>query len=147
MMKKHLAYWFRWLAVLPGALVTGMIVGFPLHWVLYSTLTSIVKPYPELPERILFPFVVAAVFVWVGSCIAPAHKFKTAIALFGVWLFVLGGFVFLTLTGSNWMGSQLYFQGGGIAPIMAAAGAATGLLIVRKRGSSRIRVGSLMGCS
>ncbi len=131
--KRNFTYWFRWLAVLPSALLAGIVASFPLHWVLYSTLTSFIEPYPELPERILFPFVMAVAFIWAGSYIAPEHKFKTAIALFGIWIFLLGGFVFLTLTGSELAGRQLYFQGGGIGPIMAVVGAITGLFIVRKK--------------
>lgn len=132
-MEKDFTYWLRWLAVLPGALLSGILASFPLHLVLYSTLTSFIEPYPELPERTLFPFVMAAVFVWAGSSIAPEHKFKTAVVLFGLWLFLLGGFVFLTFTGFDWMGPQLYFQGGGIGSIMAVIGAVTGLFIARKK--------------
>jgi hypothetical protein len=135
-MKKDFAYWLRWLAVLPGALIGGILASFPLHWILYSTLrneTIFIDPYPELPERILFPFVMATVFVWAGSRIAPEHKFKTSIVLFGIWLFLTGGFVFLTLSGSGWLGYQLYFQGGGIGPVMAVVGAFVGLYIVRRK--------------
>jgi hypothetical protein len=48
---------------------------------------------------------------------------------------LLGGFVFLALTDSELAGRQLYFQGGGIGPIMAVVGAVIGLwiLIVRKK--------------
>jgi uncharacterized membrane protein YvlD (DUF360 family) len=131
-MNKDFKYWLRWLAVLPGALLAGILAGFPLHWILYSTLrneTIFIDPYPELPERLLFPFVVSAVFIWIGSRIAPEHKVKTSVILFGLWMFLIGGFVFLTLAGANLMGRKLYFQGGGIGPIMAIAGAVVGLYI------------------
>ena len=45
-------YWLRWLAVLPGALLGGILLCFPLHWILYRTFTEFIDPYPELPERI-----------------------------------------------------------------------------------------------
>jgi len=39
-MKKDFKYWLRWLAVLPGALFAGILANFPLHWILYSTLST-----------------------------------------------------------------------------------------------------------
>lgn len=121
--------------MLPGSLLAGILAGFPLHWMLYSTLTTFIDPYPELPERILFPFVMATVFVWAGSRIAPEYKFETSIVLFGIWLFLIGGFVFLTMSGVSYMGRKLYFQGGGIGPLMAIVGVFLGLYIIRKENS------------
>jgi len=125
-------YWLRWLAVLPGALLAGILASFLLHWILYLALRNeiiFIDPYPELPERLLSPFVMAAVFIWVGSRIAPEHKFKTSVVLFGLCLFLLGGFIFFALTGANLMGYQLYFQDGAIRLIMAFAGTLTGLFL------------------
>jgi hypothetical protein len=53
-------------------------------------INEIHRPVPELPERLLTPFVMPVVFIWAGSRIAPHHKFKTSIALFGLWLFIEG---------------------------------------------------------
>lgn len=131
--ERNIVYWLRWLAVLPGALLAGMIALFPLHLVLYNTLSNFVEPYPEMPERILMPLVVAGVFVYAGSRIAPEFKFETSVLLFGLWLFLIGGFVFLTFYGADWFGGQLHFQGGGLATIMAVIGAAIGLFTVRKQ--------------
>ena len=125
-------YWLRWLAVLPGALAAGVLTTIPLHWMLYSTLRNFVEPYPQLPERLLTPFAIAVVFVWAGSRIAPEYKTETAVVLFGLWMVLLGGFVFLTLSGGTWMGRELNFQGGAVAPVMAFVGAFTGLYVVRR---------------
>lgn len=132
-MSRGLTYWFRWFAVLPGALAAGLLITFPLHWVMYSTLSNFVEPYPQLPERALTPFAIAAVFVWAGSRIAPECKVQAAVVLFCLWTALLGSFVLLTFSGGEWMGSRLYFQGGGVAPIMAFVGAMSGLYIVRKK--------------
>jgi len=135
-MKVHntsLVHWLRWCAVLPGALLAGTLATLPLHWVLYSTLGNFAEPYPELPERLLSPFVVSTVFIWAGSRIAPARRIVTSTVLFGAWMFLIGGFVFLTLSGATWFGARLYFPGGGFGPLLAVAGALIGLYIVRRQ--------------
>ena len=73
----------------------------------------------------------SGVFVWAGSWIAPQYKFETSVVLFGIWMFIIGGFVFLTLGEGDWFGTHLYFQGGGIATIMAVVGAGIGLFTAR----------------
>ena len=98
-MKKDFKYWLRWIAVLPGALIAGFLVTFPLHWVLYFTLAHgetisgvNIKPI----EYNLSPFVIAITFILVGSEIAPVNKFKTSIALTVIWLLSFFGiFLFL----------------------------------------------------
>lgn len=132
-MNKDFKYWLRWIAVIPGALAAGVLVNFPLHLMLYATLRNFVEPYPELPERLLTPFVSAISFVWCGTKIAPEHKIKTSVVLFSFWVFLSGGFVFLALNEANWMGHQLYFYGGGIPPVIAVVGAFIGLYLVWKR--------------
>lgn len=84
----------RWLLVLPGAVVCAVLALFPLHFVLYQTLTGsgIVEPYPEAPERLLGPLVSALAFVWGGARIAPHHKIETAVVLFGALLLLIGAF-------------------------------------------------------
>ncbi len=127
----------RWIAVLPGSLLIAALSLFPLHWILYIVVTRFVEVYPEMPERILAPGVISGVFVWVGSRISPAYKFETAAVLFGIWMFLIGGAVYLTLGDGDWFGGRLYFQGGGVPTIMAVLGAATGLLVARSEQSSR----------
>ncbi len=38
MENKSLKYWLPWIWVLPGAVLTGILSTFLLHWILYSTL-------------------------------------------------------------------------------------------------------------
>ena len=121
----------RWLAVLPGSLLLAMLCLFPLHWILYLVLTRFVEVYPEMPERILVPGVFSAVFVWAGSRIAPTYKLETSTILFGIWMFLIGGAVFLTWRNADWFGSQLYFQAGGVPTIVAVVGAVIGLFTAR----------------
>lgn len=121
----------RWLTVLPGAVLCGFLMTFPLHWSLYRTLSNFVEPYPTLPERVLSPLVIAAGLVWSGARIAPARKVETAVVLFGLWMMIVGGGVALTLFGVTVRGRQLFPYGGGLGPVAAIVGAIIGLLVVR----------------
>lgn len=121
----------RWIAVLPGAIVAAVLSLIPLHLILYIVLMRFVEVYPEMPERILGPALLSGVFVWAGSRISPVFKFETAVVLFGLWMFLVGGLVFLAWSGSDVDGRQLYFQGGGLPTVMAIVGAAIGLFAAR----------------
>ena len=139
-MNRGFRYWLRWIGVLPGAALAGLLTIFPLHWVLYATLSKFVQPYPQLPERALTPLVIGAVFVWAGSRIAPQYRVEAAVVLFGLWMALLGGFVFLTASGGTWMGQHLNFQAGGLASVMALIGGLVGLYLVRRESTSQSRV-------
>jgi len=99
-MKNGFTYWLRWVAVLPGALVTGFLATFPLHWVLYFTLVDgeiISGVNIKLIEYTLYPFVIAITFILVGFEIAPANKFKTSVVLTAIWILsFLGVFIFFS---------------------------------------------------
>lgn len=123
----------RWIAVLPSSILAGIAMTFVLHFILYFTLTKFVTPYPEFPERALTPLVIAATFIWTGCEIAPNNKLKVGIVLFAIWMFLAGGFIMLTLTGSKWFGKSLYLEANGIAPIMGIVGAFIGLYLVTKK--------------
>ncbi len=127
----QLTYWARWVAVLPGSVLAGLLMTVPLHLVLYNTLSNFIDPVPELPERVLTPLVIGATIVWSGARIAPGRKMETAVVLFGLWMLLLGGSVALTLFAVNLRGRQLFFQGGGLAPVMALVGGFVGLWIAR----------------
>src|SRR5215207_5048611 len=91
----------RWIAVLPCAIIAAILALVPLHIFLYLIFTKFFEVYPEMPERVLGPAVLSGVFIWVGSKVSPAYKVETAVILFGVWMFLIGGFVFLALTGNG----------------------------------------------
>ena len=107
-MKKDFICWLRWVAVLPGALIASLLSTFLLHWLLYSIFTQN-DPFIELPsetinfiEYALYPFLVAIVFVLVGSAIAPMYKFRTAITLAILYtVFAIGAFFFVVKSGGN----------------------------------------------
>ena len=123
--------------MLPGALLAGIFSLFFLHIILTTALDNFSGQNIESVERFLTPGAIGGMFVWAGSRIAPEFKIVTAVALFGLWLFLVGGFVFLTLYGANWMGGQLYFRAGGWSTLMAVVGAIAGLYFVWKEQKER----------
>ena len=127
----RVVFWLRWLAVVPGALVAGFLMTFPLHWFLLSLFSNFIEPYPQTPERLLSPAVIAGGIVWWGAQIAPQRKVETAVVLFGLWMLVLGAVVGVTYSGGTYLGHQLYAKYGGLSFLGVALGAGLGLLLVR----------------
>lgn len=121
----------RWVVVLPGALLAMLFSSFPLHLVLYQTLTGsgIVEPYPEAPERILSPLAATLAFIWAGSRIAPSRKMETALGLFGLSLLGSGGALALAVVGFRDGNIGFYFRLGGLPIAAGIAGAFIGLYI------------------
>jgi hypothetical protein len=114
---------------------------FPLHFVLYQTITGsgIVEPYPEMPERLLGPLVSALAFVWGGSRIAPFRKVETAVVLFGALLLLIGASFALGFTGAHIGSLQYSLQLGGLPPVGAIVGAFVGLYLVGRENSANDR--------
>jgi hypothetical protein len=128
-----MSIWARWFAVLPGAVLAAVLASFPLHFVLYATLTKVTEPYPALPERVLFPFVAAVAFVWTGTRIAPNHRSETSIVLFGLWLALWGAVLAFTLSGTQVGGRPFVLLGGAFGPIASFIGALVGLYLTRRQ--------------
>ena len=83
----------RWVAVLPGGILVGFLVLFPLHWVLYFTLVRgemIQMPAEDvvLIERFLSPILSSIFFVFAGALMAPRRQVLVSYVLFSVSLFV-----------------------------------------------------------
>ena len=99
--EKDLVYWFRWIAVLPGALAFSLLVLFPLHWILYFTFASggVISGVNIQPiEYVLSPLVVAIIFILAGFRIAPKYKFQASIALTVLWISLFIGFFFMSVS-------------------------------------------------
>ena len=82
----------RWLAVLPGGVLAGLLVLFPLHWVLYGTLVKggmVQMPVEDLVpiERFLSPVISSIFFVYAGALIAPKRQVLVSYVLFSLSLF------------------------------------------------------------
>ena len=79
-----------WIIILPGSFLAGIIILFPVHWILYSTLSHFIEPYPEMPERILGPMATSFIMVKTASHLAPSHKKIVAIIMATILIFIIG---------------------------------------------------------
>lgn len=131
-------YWFRWIGVLPGAIIAGMLATFPLHWILYFTLVKgeVVSGVNIEPiEYLLYPFIISVTFIYSGYKIAPKYKFKTAIILFILyticWLTII---TFSFLKGSLG-GVNLDFS---FRTVLALLGSFVGIFLAKKSDKQKI---------
>lgn len=122
----------RWILVLPMSIIAAIIILFPLHWILIFTLNHFVTPYPELPERLLTPFVFSLTFILTGSLIAPKYKFYTSVFLFTISMILSGILIWVLLNNIMWFGSTLELQYGGVPFYLSIVGSFIGLYIVSK---------------
>lgn len=136
-MKSSTKNLLRWIAVLPGALLAGILATFPLHWILQlKSMDGTFLGFIELPpeafvsiEYALYPLVIALVFIVVGASIAPSFKFRVACALAVLYvLFALGALIFAVNIGLQ---TSIGIRAAG--PVI---GIILGLLIVRQKTKS-----------
>lgn len=98
-------YWIRWIGILPLSIFGGIIVTFPIHWILFQTLSGgedpFITPYPEWPEKLIQPFITAFVFIWISFQMAPQFQFKVAFLFAIIWVFIAGGGFFLSISNDH----------------------------------------------
>ena len=121
-----------WIAVLPGSLIAGMLILFPLHWILYKTLTSFIDPYPTTPEKILGPLASAWAMVAAAASIAPKQKKAVAIVIAVLWTFLAGIGFALGFTEFQYGNKQYELSIGGIPLIAGIIGAIIGAVSITK---------------
>lgn len=133
-----LKYWFRWIAVLPGAIIAGILATFPLHWILYFTFVNgevISGVNIEPIEYLLYPFVISITFIFVGYKIAPKFKFKTAIILFVFYIVSWLTVSILSFLKGSIGGINLDFS---FRTILALLGSFVGLFLAKKSDKQKI---------
>lgn len=93
-MKNIFIYWTRWIFLIPVSIIVAILVEFPIHWILYSTLSGgsdpFITPYPQLPEQLITPFFRSIAFIFAGIYMAPSHKSQAGIFMFILWSIGLG---------------------------------------------------------
>ena len=100
---------FRWIAVLPGAVLAAFAAMFPWHWLVVflantefwelgqgsgvGTLVRILEP--ENVERLGYGFIVPSVMIIIAAKIAPRHKLATGrvVALLVVTVLIWVAFI------------------------------------------------------
>ncbi len=136
-MKEKILIVLRWIGLLPISIIGGAVSMFPVHWILYNTLSGyqnpIISPYPEFPEKIIQPFCMALTAIWISSIIAPKYKLSTAKIMAFMW--ILGIItVFAMIYFEKSIGNiKFSLQYGGLPMILGIIGAIAGVFVVKKR--------------
>ena len=112
----------RWISVIPGGILCGFIVLFPLHWILYYTLVkgSMVQMSIEdmAPiERFLSPILSSIIFVYAGARIAPKKQFAVSVILCVFGVLIRTGLVFFV----RFSGMELDMSFYGVSRLLLSA--------------------------
>lgn len=117
-----------WIAFLPGAILAGILILFPVHWILYQTLTNFIEPYPETPEKIIGPLATAWAMVKAAAFIAPSNKKIVAIVIAVLWVFIAGGGFAISYFELEFGDRKFDLLAGGLPIIGGVIGAIIGLI-------------------
>jgi hypothetical protein len=129
---ENFKYWFRWISVLSGAIISSLLATFPLHWILYFTLVKgeIISGVNIEPiEYLLYPFIISIIFIYSGYKIAPKYKFKTAIILFILYIVSWLTIVTFSFIKGSLGGITLDFS---FRTVLALLGSFLGLFLAKK---------------
>lgn len=129
----------RWIAVLPGGILAGFLILFPLHWVLYFTLvrgSMIQMPMEDMApiERFLSPVLSSIFFVFAGAMIAPKKQLLVSYVLFSLSLFARIGIILVAVAQQLDLDLSTY---GILRLSIASLAGALGILIVRLKTKAR----------
>lgn len=129
----------RWIAVLPGGILAGLLILFPLHWVLYFTLVrgnTIQMPMEAMApiERFLSPVLSSIFFVFAGAMIAPKKQLLVSYVLFSLSLLARIGILLVAVAQQLDLDLSVY---GILRLTLSALAGAVGILIVRLKTKTR----------
>ena len=127
-MAKEFLFWLRWLISIPVGLGFGMLMTFPLHWLILLNVKDhigegdyqfISGPGTRaMYEIILTPFVIGFFFVAVSSLLVPKANLIFAKIIGSLWLLFSIGSVIVAIAFPNLFGVEVYIQYYG-CPILA----------------------------
>lgn len=132
-------YWLRWVLVLPGAVLAGLLVTIPLHLVINYVFghQGNFLDFMDFPlglntaiENLLYSFIIAITFISVGYKIAPKYKVKTASVLFVVYIIAWSVVGYIALSKFN----PVQFSA---RTALAFLGAIIGLYIAKRQGHEK----------
>jgi hypothetical protein len=140
--------WLRWILVLPGSLVSAILIMFPIHWAvmliqftykkgdtidvegLYGLLACIP---PEMLERFGEALFVPMILIITAVKIAPRFKFQTGIAIAILWGTLCGFSIGVILLGKTHLRIDMSWLRWVITITLWIAGYACGLYYAHKK--------------
>jgi hypothetical protein len=143
-MIKNFDEFMRWLFLLPISILSGILVAFPVHWVLYVSLSAgenpIITPYPEYPEQILQPLFSSYTMITVVHNIAPKYKYRASLVFASVLIFLLVAFYILSFKEISLGGFKFYQKLAGIPNLAAIAGVVIGFYRIRHKDDNDVYI-------
>jgi hypothetical protein len=129
----------RWLSVLPGGVLAGLLILFQLHWILYFTLvrgSMIQMPMEDMApiERFLSPVLSSIFFVFAGAMIAPKKQVLVSYVLFSLSLLARIGMVLVAVAQQLDLDLSAY---GILRLLISSLAGALGILIVTLKTKAR----------
>jgi hypothetical protein len=116
----------------PVALVTALLVTFPVHWVVVLIHSNPDHTLSGIPMRALeyggYAFFLPLTFVLVGTWIAPTHKFKAGVVLASSWLLLIVGSIVLSVS----VGGQIIWWTVPVSGALSVAALIIALFKVRR---------------
>lgn len=94
--KSTMLEWLRWILILPGSIISAILITFPIHWVVVliqlthkrgdtievDSLTGLLACIPpEMLEHFGDALFVPMILIIAGAKIAPRFKFQTGITI------------------------------------------------------------------
>lgn len=131
----------RWILLLPAATLSALIITFPLHWVLYWSLSGgpdpFISPYPQIPEKILQPMISAIAFVFVSGVLAPKANITVSKIAAGVWCIGLILAVFIVQKQGMPIMQILQDNYYGVPILSGILGVGIGISAIKKKSKTR----------
>ena len=147
---KTVATVFRWIAVLPAALLATVAVAFPVHWFVMLINSSpsadggrhmLSYVPPEMLQRFGLAYFGPLVFIMVGAYVAPRFKLATAAALAGL---LAGSLLMAQLVLNDHLSAIPLWQRG-ITWTLWAVAIAVALVVVRQNARKRQESSNVTG--
>ena len=106
--------WLRWVLFAPAGLLAGLLVLFPIHWVVLLATSggsddgsglALSELPPETLERGATALLVPMTIIFVASQVAPTHKTYVAGVLAVGWALLLGVVLTVAAQSGSYQGS------------------------------------------
>ena len=136
--------WLRWALAVPAGVVAGLLVTFPIHWVVIIGTSGSSEDDggpgmwdlpPETLERSAYALFVPMTIIFVASQVAPAHRVYLAGILAVAWSLLLGVSLTIAAQSGNYADMSDWIEFAAVV-ILGVGGSLAGLFNVYREEES-----------